>query len=205
MGRATLPDSRNGRKYFFEDLVTLITKNCSGKALYDRGRTPGLIFPHHNVDNAYPGEGIVELVVETRVAGAPKSSRNPHQRNPNGRPGSSDLDKRLKEVGLKVMDLKAAWVRRTSNRSELTSDLLTWLRESKPQCYLLLGIRVVDARDLKRTIASAEAANRMLDGVGLVAYEPSPFENGYQACKVPPHLELDRVLSRVCAALRVLP
>ena len=49
------------------------------------------------------------------------------------------------------------------------------------------------------------AANRMMDDVGLVAYEPSPAGDDYQARKIPTHLELDRVLSRVCTALRNLP
>lgn len=44
-----------------------------------------------------------------------------------------------------------------------------------------------------------------MDAVGLVAYEPADSGGGYQACKIPPHLELDRVLSRVCTALRNLP
>jgi hypothetical protein len=45
----------------------------------------------------------------------------------------------------------------------------------------------------------------MMDAVGLVAYEPRDSWDGYQATKIPPHLELDRVLSRVCTALRNLP
>ena len=45
----------------------------------------------------------------------------------------------------------------------------------------------------------------MMDGVGLVAYEPEDSGDGYQVCKLPPHLELDRVLSRVCTTLRNLP
>jgi hypothetical protein len=45
----------------------------------------------------------------------------------------------------------------------------------------------------------------MMDAVGLVAYEPNPENDGYRAMKSPPHLELDRVLSRVCTALRNLP
>jgi hypothetical protein len=62
---------------------------------------------------------------------------------------------------------------------------------------------VHDRNDFERTLFFANAANQMMDAVGLVAYEPA--DSGYQVCKIPPHLALDRVLSRVCTALRNLP
>ncbi|HEY9421650.1 MAG TPA: hypothetical protein VIW92_09560, partial [Thermoanaerobaculia bacterium] len=117
----------------------------------------------------------------------------------------SDLDKRIKEAGLKTIDLKAEWARNEGQGGGPTSDLLTWLRASKPHSFLFLAIRVVDKKDLDRTLFFANAANQMMDAVGLVAYEINPAGDGYQACNVPPHLELDRILSRVCTALRVLP
>lgn len=64
---------------------------------------------------------------------------------------------------------------------------------------------MVDGGDFERTLFFANAASQMMDAVGLVAYEPRPAGDGYQACRVPPHLEFDRVLSRVCTALRILP
>jgi hypothetical protein len=166
---------------------------------------PGLIFPNHNLDTSYPARGPVEILIETKVAGAPKSLRNPQQKNVKGRPGSSDLDKRIKEAGLKTIDLKAEWARSAGQGGGPTSDLLTWLKASKPLAVLFLAIRVVDDRDLERTIFFANAASQMMDAVGLVVYEPAPTETGYLARKVPPHLELDRVLSRICTALRILP
>ncbi len=205
VGLADQGDNQNGKGDFFTDLIALILENCSGKELHGRGAVPGLIFPNHNLDTSYPREGTVEILIETKAAGAPKSLRNPNQKNLKGRPGSSDLDKRIKEAGLKTIDLKAEWARNAGQGGGPTSDLLTWLRQSKPLSFLFLAIRVVDQKDLERTLFFANAANRMMDDVGLVAYEPSSSGDGYQACKVPPHLQLDRVLSRVCTALRVLP
>jgi hypothetical protein len=140
-----------------------------------------------------------------RCIGGRSTLRNPQQKNPKGRPGSSDLDKRVKEAGLKTIDLKAEWARHAGRGGGPTSDLLTWLRQSKPLSFLFLAIRVVDRNDFERTLFFANAANRMMDDVGLVAYEPTATGDGYQACRIPPHLELDRVLSRVCTALRNLP
>jgi hypothetical protein len=204
-GLANQGDNQNGKGDFFTDLIALLLENCSGKELHGRGAVPGLIFPSHNLDTSYPAKGTVEVLIETKVAGAPKSLRNPQQKNPKGRPGSSDLDKRVKEAGLKTIDLKAEWARHAGQGGGPTSDLLTWLRQSKPLSFLFLAIRVVDRSDFDRTLFFANAANQMMDAVGLVAYEPGDSGDGYQACKIPPHLELDRVLSRVCTALRNLP
>jgi hypothetical protein len=204
-GLANQGDNQNGKGDFFTDLIALLLENCSGKELHSRGGVPGLIFPKHNLDTSYPREGTVEVLIETKAAGAPKSVRNPRQKNLKGRPGSSDLDKRVKEAGLKTIDLKAEWARNAGQGGGPTSDLLTWLRQSKPLSFLFLAIRVVDRSDFDRTLFFANAANRMMDDVGVVVYETNPAGDGYQACKVPPHLELDRVLSRVCTALRVLP
>ncbi len=204
-GLANQGDNQNGKGDFFTDLIALLLENCSGKELHGRGAVPGLIFPSHNLDTSYPAKGGVEVLIETKVAGAPKSLRNPRQKNPSGRPGSSDLDKRIKEAGLKTIDLKAEWARHAGQGGGPTSDLITWLRQSKPLSFLFLAIRVVDRNDFERTLFFANAANQMMDAVGLVAYEPAASGDGYQACKIPPHLELDRVLSRVCTALRNLP
>jgi hypothetical protein len=204
-GLANQGDNQNGKGDFFTDLIALILENCSGKELHGRGAVPGLIFPKHNLDTSYPKEGTVEILIETKVAGAPKSLRNPLQKNPKGRRGSADLDKRIKEAGLKTIDLKAEWARHAGQGGGPTSDLLTWLRQSKPLSFLFLAIRVVDGKDLKSTLFFADAAKQMMDDVGLVVYEPRPSGLGYQTCSVPPRLELDRVLSRVCTALRILP
>jgi hypothetical protein len=205
IGLADQGDNQNGKGDFFTDLMALLLENCSGKELHGRGAVPGLIFPNHNLDTSYPRTGTVEVLIETKAAGAPKSIRNPQQKNPKGRPGSSDLDKRVKEAGLKTIDLKAEWARNVGQGGGPTSDLLTWLRRSKPLSFLFLAIRVVDGSDFERTLFFANAASQMMDAVGLVAYEPNPSNDGYQAFKVPPHLELDRVLTRVCTALRILP
>jgi hypothetical protein len=205
VGLADQGDNQNGKGDFFTDLIALLLENCSDKKLHGRGAVPGLIFPNHNLDTSYPPQGTVEILIETKVAGAPKSLRNPQQKNPKGRPGSSDLDKRIKEAGLKTIDLKAEWARGAGQGGGPTSDLLSWLKASKPKAFLFLAIRVVDAKDFERTLFFANAANQMMDAVGLMAYEPNPSGTGYRAAEIPTHLELDRILSRVCTALRVLP
>lgn len=204
-GRADQGDNQNGKGDFFTDLIALLLESSTGKPLYGRGAVPGLFFGFHNLDASYPPEGQVEVLIETKVAGAPKTGRNPRQRNPLGRPGSSDLKKRITEAGLKTIDLKAEWARIPGEGGGPAGDLISWLRKSKPLCFLFLAIRVVDQGDLRKTIEFAHAAENMTDGVGLIAYEPEPGQELYRPADVPIALELDRVLSRVATALRNLP
>jgi hypothetical protein len=201
-GLATQGDNQNGKGDFFTDLIALLLENSSGKPLYGRGAVPGLFFGQHNLDAAYPPVGQVELLIETKVAGAPKTGRNPRQRNPLGRAGSSDLKKRITEAGLKTIDLKAEWARLEGRGGGPAGDLVSWLRRSRPLCVLFLAVRVVDAGDLQKTVEYGHAAGKMMDGVGLVAYEPDSRGAGYQALRVETSLELDRELSRVATALR---
>jgi hypothetical protein len=204
-GLANQGDNQNGKGDFFTDLIALLLENCSGKELHGRGSIPGLIFPNNYLDTSYPEVGTVEILIETKAAGAPKSGRNPRQKNPQGRPGSADLPKRIKEAIFKTIDLKAEWARVDGQGGGPTSDLLTWLHRSKPHCYLFLAVRAVDEKDGDKIVEIAQAAQQMMDKVGLVAYQPNLAGNGYQACKVGTPLELDRALSWACTALRALP
>lgn len=204
-GLATQGDIQNGKGDFFTDLVALLLENASGKHLYGRGAIPGLFFPSHNLDASFPPAGQVEVLIETKAAGAPKTSRNPLQKNPQGRPGSADLKKRITETGLKTIDLKAEYARHAGKGEGPAGDLMTWLRRSKPQCVLFLAIRVVSPQDLQKTIDHVAIASRILDDVGLVAYEPDPEGKRYRLSEIPSYYELDRVLSRVASHLRSLP
>ncbi len=204
-GRATQGDNQNGKGDFFTDLLRALLKNCSGKNLSARPPQPGLVFRRHALDAAYPTIGDdVEVLIETKVLGAPKNPRNPSQRNPLGRRGSSDLDKRLKEAGLKTIDLKAEGARRAGQGGGPTGDFVSWLRRCKPSCYLLLAVRVIGEADLALTLRQASAANMVMDGCGIVCYAPDK-RGRYILQDVDTQLELDRVLSRICVQLRNLP
>jgi len=199
-GRADQGDNQNGKGDFFTDLVCVLLERCSGKPIDSRPGVRGRIFRNHNLDAAYSTADAVEALIETKIACAPKSDRNPSQRNALGRRGSADLDKRVKEAGLKTIDLKAEWARVAGQGGGPTGDFITWLRTCKPTCYLLLAVRLVDDKDLQTTVRTANAANSFMDGCGIVCYQP--FEDHYEIREVPTHLEMDRVMSRICDQLR---
>ncbi len=202
-GHATQGDNQNGKGDSFGDFICGLLERCSGKNLNYRPSVPGRIFRSHALDAAYPASGVVEVFIETKTAGAPKSPRNPRQRNPLGRAGSSDLDKRVKEAGLKTIDLKAEWARNEGAGSGPAGDLIAWLRRAKPSCHILFAVRVVDSNDLRQTIKKAQSAAQLMDGCGLFCYQPAG--RAYEPLEVPLELEMDRAVTRICEQLRALP
>lgn len=204
-GTATMGELQNGKGDFFNDLLALLLENCAGIALYSRGDVPGLIIPRHKLDVTYPPEGIVEFMLEAKVVGTPKHPGSP-KAEVLGRPGAADLDKRMKEIGFKAIDLKAEYGRQKAQRGEgpnVTGDLTKWLRLMKPTSYLFISARVVSENDLARVIGFANVAGQVNDAVGVFAFQPIAEGQWtrYEAVKVPPHIELERVLYRACQDL----
>lgn len=208
-GFADMGDLQNGKGDFFNDLLALLLENCAGLTLWSRGSVPGLIFPRHNLDVSYPSTGLVEFNLEAKAVGTPKHPGNPKQQAL-GRPGSADLDKRIKEVAFKTIDLKSEFARLESHAGKSPSSgpgggsLTTWLRSVQPSCYLFIAARVISAGDLDRVMAAASIASRVLDHVGVYCYEPVAPDRPttYRSVRVtaPAH-ELDRVLFQACQDL----
>lgn len=203
-GVADQGDIQNGKGDFFNDFLSALLRECSAKDVHTRPNVAGLSFRNHKLDIAYPSVGPVELAVETKATGVPKHPRNPRQRHAEGRAGSADLEKRIKEAAFKNIDIKGEAARRVGRGGGATSDLGTWLRQSPPACFLFLACRVRDEGDLRRTQDLAQTATVWFDGVGVCCYGKNAAGAGYEAKRVHPTLELDRVLSHVCTALRVL-
>lgn len=166
-GIADAGDMRNGKGDFFNDLLALLLTNGSEKELHSRPGVPGLSFKKHKLDVAYPARGAVELVIETKVSGLPKHPGNEKQKNPEGRPGSADLEKRIKEAGFKNIDIKAGQARLAGEGGGPTSDLGTWIRRAAPLCFLFLAVRTIDEVDLKRTVGYGHVASAWFDGCGV--------------------------------------
>lgn len=207
-GHADQGDVQNGKGDFFNDLVSLLLERCGGKQLDIRGGVPGLSFEAHNLDAAYPPEGVgpVEITVETKATGIPKHPRNPRQKHPEGRAGSADLEKRIKEASLKNIDIKAERARVEGKGGGARQDLGEWMRSAPPKCYMLLAVRVRDDADLDKTVGFAHIAATWFDRCGLYAYGLNGARDGYEAKRVrDTTLQMDRVLASICTTLRGLP
>lgn len=204
-GSSTQGDRQNGKGDYFNDLLALVLENCSGKHLHTRPNVPGLSFRRNKLDVAYPRTGDVLFTIETKATGVPLHPDNKEQKHPEGRGGANDLDKRLKEAAFKNIDLKAEAARLAGRGGGPTSDLATFLRTAPPKCYLFLSVRVRDDADLAKTIEFADIGRTWFDACGLLAYGKNATRTAYEAKPVPASVELDRVLSGVCTALRNLP
>ena len=201
---ASQGDIQNGKGDFFNDVLQVLLEHCSGKKLHTRPKVPGLSFPNHMLDIAYPATGPVTFTIETKATGVPKHHRNTRQRNVDGRPGAADLEKRIKEAAFKNIDLKAEYARYGGQGGGATSDLMSFLRATLPRCYMFLSVRVINDRDLQRTVHFGNIANQWFDACGLYCYGWNAEHSSYERKPVESHLELDRVLARVCTALRNL-
>ena len=204
-GLADQGDRQNGKGDFFNDFLSLLLTHGSEKEVVGRSSVPGLSFETHNLDCAYPATGDVEFVVETKATDVPKHSRNLAQKNPLGRPGSADLEKRVKEAALKNIDIKAEAARLEGSGAGATSDLQTFLRATRPKTCMFISSRVVDERDLARVEHYARIAQVWFDFTGIYCYGRNEKQTAYEAKRVHSTLALDRVLSQVTTALRNLP
>jgi hypothetical protein len=208
-GRADQGDRQNGKGDFLNDLIALLLENCGGVHLVSRKGMPGFVFPSHNLDVTYPASGIVRFALEVKAAGTPRHPRSPEQELI-GRPGSSDLPKRIKEAAFKTIDLKAEYGQMMSARGRAASapsgNLTTWLRSVPPKAYLFLSVRVVGPADFDATVALANMATQVMDGVGLFCFGPSSESNPttYNIFGVPRHLGFNQVLYRACQDLTAL-
>lgn len=205
-GLADMADLQNGKGDFFNDLLALLLENCAGVNLYSRASVPGLIIPRHNLDATFPRKGSIEFILEAKALGTPKHPGSPKAK-PIGRPGSADVDKRIKEIGFKTIDLKAEYARLQAQSgtspTSITGDLTGWLRSVKPRSYVFLAARVISDTDRQRLIRIAQQAGLVSDAVGVFCFSPlsDSAPTRYKTASVPVELEISRVLFRACQDL----
>jgi hypothetical protein len=208
-GTASMGDLQNGKGDFLNDLVALLMEGCGGVELHSRRGVPGLVFPNHNLDVTYPAKGDVRFALEVKAVGTPRHPQSPTQK-PIGRPGSSDLPKRVKEAAFKTIDLKAEYGRIVTGQGGRASgpsgNLTTWLRSVPPKSYMFVAARVVGKTDLEATVRCASAAAQVMDGVGLFCFGPvdEAKPTTYIKYAVPAEIGMARVLYRACQDLTAL-
>lgn len=208
-GLADMGDLQNGKGDFFNDLLALILENCAGIELWSRGSVRGLIIPKHNLDVTYPETDPIEFILEAKAVGTPKHPGSPAQRAI-GRPGSADLDKRIKEIGFKTIDLKAEYSRQLTAEGQsptaISGDLTRWLRSVKPHSFCFIAARVTGDGDREQVVRMAHRAGLVSDAVGIFCFRPvSPDKpTTYRADPVPSDLELARVMYSACVQLTTI-
>lgn len=206
---------QNGKGDWFNNVVALLLERCAGiETLYVRRLVPGLIIAEHNLDGVYPGDQTreIEFLLEAKMMGTPKHANSSGQKLP-GRAGSADLNKRVKELAFKSIDLKGEAARRLTMVGVAPTrggagggDLSTWLHASRPRIYFFMAVRVLGETDFAAVVRWAETAAQVVDAVGLYCYEalPDSFTTYRAKPGIPTVYQLDKVLYRACTELQGL-
>jgi len=206
---------QNGKGDWFNNVIALLLERCAGvETLYVRHGVPGLIIPEHNLDGVYPGDATreIEFLLEAKMMGTPKHANSTGER-PAGRAGSADINKRVKELAFKSIDLKGEAARRLAMVGTAPTgggagggDLSTWLHASRPLIYFFMAVRVISDTDFPAVLRWAQTPAQVVDAVGLYCYESKPDRFTSYRCRdgVPAVYQLERVLYRACLELRKL-
>lgn len=191
---------------FFNELIARLIERCAGLGVAQRGKRPGILLPTVDVDLCFPADPATRpaIIAEVKMAGTPKHPRSP-QAGIMGRPAAADVDKRIREVALNVIDLKLADVQ---GGTTSIGDITSWIQETRPRFFALFGLRVIDANDLRKVLARFQyLANSYANGVGLALYQPvdPSTEEGritYRVVAPPGGMSIDDTVKRICRLIK---
>ncbi len=204
-GELTSGQNQN-KGLFFNELVGRLIERCAGLGVAQRGKRPGILLPTVDVDLCYPADPGTRpaIIAEVKMAGTPKHPRSP-QAGIMGRPASADVDKRIREIALNVIDLKLADVQ---GGTTSIGDITSWIQETRPRFFALFGLRVVDENDLRKVLARFQyLANSYANGVGLALYRPADPTSStgrvtYEPVRPPGGMSIDDTVKRICRLVK---
>jgi len=195
-----------GKGLFFNRLIVSIVEHRSGTRVAQRAKRPGILTEQVDVDLCFPPDRRARpaLIAEVKMAGTPKHPRSPRQ-GWLGRPASADVDKRIREVALNVIDLKLADV---DGSTAPIGDITSWIQSTKPSFFALFGLRVTDENDLRKVLHRFQyLANSYANGVGLALYAPSSASTNvglvtYRSVAAPGGMSMDDAITRMARLIK---
>jgi hypothetical protein len=204
-GHLTSGQNQN-KGLFFNELVARLIERCAGLGVAQRGKRPGILLPTVDVDLCYPPDPATRpaMIAEVKMAGTPKHPGSPRA-GKMGRPASADVDKRIREIALNVIDLKLADVQ---GGTASIGDITSWIQETRPRFFALFGLRVIDNHDLEKVLGRFQyLANSYANGVGLALYQPTDPSSDegritYRAVKPPGGMSVDDTVKRICRLIK---
>jgi hypothetical protein len=204
-GELTSGQNQN-KGLFFNELIARLIERCAGLGVAQRGKRPGILLPTVDVDLCFPADPKTRpaMIAEVKMAGTPKHKGSPTA-GLMGRPASADVDKRIREIALSVIDLKLADVQ---GGTTSIGDITSWIQGTRPHFFALFGLRVIDDNDLRKVLARFQyLANSYANGVGLALYrpvEPATPEGRitYAAIPAPGGMSIDDTVKRICRLIK---
>lgn len=191
---------------FFNDLVARLVERCAGLGVAQRGKRPGILLKTVDVDLCYPPEPTTRplMIAEVKMAGTPKHPGSP-KAGVMGRPASADIDKRIREIALSVIDLKLADI---EGGREPIGDITSWIQGTRPHFFALFGLRIIDDNDHRKVLDRFQTlANSYANGVGLALFrptDPSAPEGRvtYGPVSAPGGMSVDDAVKRMCRLIK---
>jgi hypothetical protein len=204
-GKLTSGQNQN-KGLFFNQLIARLIERCAGLVVAQRGKRPGILLPTVDVDLCFPADPKTRpaIIAEVKMAGTPKHPRSP-QAGIMGRPASADVDKRIREIALNVIDLKLADVK---GGTTSIGDITSWIQETRPRFFALFGLRVIDDNDLRKVLGRFQyLGNSYANGVGLALYrpvDPTTAEGRvtYEPIAPPGGMSIDDTVRRICRLVK---
>jgi len=207
MSQGHLTSGENQNKgLFFNELIARLVERCAGFGVAQRGKRPGILLPQVDVDLCYPADRTSRpaLIAEVKMAGTPKHPGSPTA-GLLGRRASADVDKRIREIALNVIDLKLADVQ---GGKTTIGDITSWIQETRPRFFAIFGLRIIDENDMKTVIGRFQyLANSYANGVGLALFEPVDRSTPegritYRPIAPPGGMSIDEVVKRMCRVIK---
>ena len=191
---------------FFNELIARLLERCAGVGVAQRGKRPGILTLLVDVDLCFPQDKYARpaLIAEVKMAGTPKHPRSPSQGRL-GRPASADVDKRIREIALNVIDLKLADIQ---GGTTAIGDITSWIQSTRPSFFAIFGMRVIDDNDHRKVLSRFQyLANSYANGVGLALYRPADPDSTeglvrYRPVKAPGGMSIDDAVKRMCRLIK---
>jgi hypothetical protein len=191
---------------FFNELIARLVERRAGFGVAQRGKRPGILLPQVDVDLCFPADRKARpvLIAEVKMAGTPKHPRSP-EAGPLGRPASADVDKRIREIALSVIDLKLA---DKQGGTTVIDDITSWIQATEPRFFAIFGLRIIDDNDRRKVVGRFQhLANSYANGVGLALYEPVDASSAegrvtYRSIPPPGGMSIDDAIRRMCRVIK---
>lgn len=204
-GELTSGQNQN-KGLFFNELIARLIERCAGMGVAQRGKRPGILLPTVDVDLCFPADPNTRpaMIAEVKMAGTPKHPGSPRA-GKMGRPASADVDKRIREIALSVIDLKLADVQ---GGTTSIGDITSWIQETRPRFFTLFGLRVIDENDRRKVLGRFQyLANSYANGVGLALYQPVDPDTPegrltYRPIAPPGGMSIDDTVKRICRLVK---
>jgi hypothetical protein len=155
---------------YFNDTLAALISTAAGQSISARAKKRSILFDKIDIDLCFPSDGPPIVAGEAKALGTPPHHGNKHK----ARESKSDLHKRVREVALTSMDLKAA---HTAPRR--INSFQDWVATATPAYVCFWALRVDNPRDLDRCRSILYSLRNYCDQVGAFIYEPTQSPTTY--------------------------